>query len=453
MPLLPSVHPHPGSATPRVGAGLAALSLSLLALASCGGGDAPESGGSTASTPASKSAGPARDGKPAPKGEASAKLAFQTARQLLLKGDPEKAAAEFQRATELDPSMAEAHFELGKLNLHLSAQTIGSQARDLEVLDRGLASMQKACELEPTNDYFWFWLARGHFQKDMDQTAKPIEMLQKALALNAESGLAWKLLGRVQIQAGDMQAASASLKRATELMPKDGSSRFHLGTTLEVLGQTEEARAAYDESIRLDPSNARAYDSLVKVCAKLGDAEGEARANAGRESWGKYREKLNRRRMLVNKNPGDGATVRRLGEAYFEAGKWDESLEWFMKAIHIDPKDGLAHLMCGVARRNAEDYENALNHLKEAEFLAPDNLDPKLELLRLFALTKDEKSLSEKLAEVEVAAAEDGASLYAIGEVCAELARTEDAKRLLDKAAAKGVTSAPAAEPVTPEGE
>lgn len=444
MPLLPASRPGPGL--------LAALSSALLVFGSgCGGGETPAAG-TGAADPAPKGTGAARDAKPAAKSEASAKLAFQTARQLLLKGEPEKAAKEFERASTLDPAMAEAHFELGKLNLHLSSQTIGSQARDLDVLERGLASMRKACELEPANDYFWFWLARGHFQKDKDQTAQPIEMLQKALALNSESGPAWKLLGRVQIQAGDMQAASESLAKAAELMPKDGNSRFHLGTTLEVLGKTEEARAAYEESIRLDPSNAKTYESLIKVCAKLGDTEGEARANAGLEAWGEYQQKLNRRRLMVNQNPRDGAAVRRLGEAYFEVAKWDDAVEWFMKAIHIDETDSLAHLLCGVARRNLEDYENALNHLKEAEFLAPDNLDPKLELLRLYALTKDEKSLAESLAGVESAAAEDGASLYALGEVCAELARAEDAQRLFGKAAALGVTSAPEAAP-TPDTE
>ena len=430
---------------------LAALSLALLSFTpGCGSGETP----TPAKTDGAASAKPASgkgESKGAPKGEASAKLALQTGRQLLLKGEPEKAAAEFQRATELDPKLAEAHFELGKLNLHLSSQTIGSQARDLEVLERGLASMQKACELEQGNDYFWFWLARGHFQKDKDQTAAPIEMLQKSIALNGDSGPAWKLLGRVQIQAGDFEAASESLRRATELMPKDGNSRFHLGTTFEVLGKTEEARAIYEESIRLDPSNARAYESLVKVCAKLGDTEGEARANAGLEAWSEYQQRLNHRRVLVNRNPDDGAAVRRLGEAYFEVGKWEEALEWFMKAIHIDPKDGLAHLYCGVTRRNLEDQENALNHLKEAEFLAPDNLDPKLELLRQHALMKDDKSLTELLAAVEESAAEDGAALYALGEVCAEIGRAEDATRLLGKAAALGVTSAPEAEPEAPE--
>jgi len=432
----------------------AALCLtSALFLAACGGGDgpAPAAGSGTSSTP--QPAGGKSAAKPAQKGEASAKLAFQTGRQLLLKGDPEKAAQEFQRATELDPNMAEAHFELGKLRLHLSSQTIGSQARDLDVLESGLASMERAVELDPKQAYYWFWLARGNFRRDQDQTAKPIEMLQKALALDPENGPAWKLLGRVQIQAGDNAAAKASLQTATEKMPKDGNSRFYLGNVLEVLGETEVARTVYEESIRLDPSNAKAYESLVKVCARLGDAEGEARANAGLAAWGEYQQKLNRRRVAVNKDPADGAAVRRLGEAYFEVGKWDEALEWFMKAIHIDPKDALAHLLCGVARRNLEDHENALNHLKEAEFLAPDNLDPKLELLRLYALTKDDKGFAETLTVTEEAAAEDGYALFALAETCQDLARTEDAARLFGKASGLGVNSVePPAAPEANEG-
>lgn len=428
------------------------LLISLL-VAACGGGEpaAPTPGGTGAS--GSKPAPAKADGKPAPKGEASAKLAFQTGRQLLLKGDPEKAAQEFQRATELDPEMAEAHFELGKLRLHLSSQTIGSQARDLDVLESGLASMERAVELDPKQAYYWFWLARGNFRRDQDQTAKPIEMLRKALELDPDNGPAWKLLGRVQIQAGDNAAARQSLETAAQKMPKDGNSRFYLGNVLEVLGENEAARTVYEESIRLDPSNAKAYESLVKVCAKLGDAEGEARANAGLAAWSEYQQKLNRRRVAVNRDPSDGAAVRRLGEAYFEVGKWDEALEWFMKAIHIDPKDALAHLYCGVARRNLEDFENALNHLKEAEFLAPDNLDPKLELLRLYTLTKDDKGFAETLTATEEAAAADGYALFALGETCQELERAEEAQRLLGKAAALGVTSAAPEAEAEPEAD
>jgi len=443
MPLLP--HALRGSLRP------AALGLLLSVLVAACGGDEPAAPGAGNPAAVTPKATPGKsDGKAAPKGEASAKLAFQTGRQLLLKGDPEKAAQEFQRATELDPKMAEAHFELGKLRLHLSSQTVGSQARDLDVLESGLASMERAVELDPQQAYYWFWLARGNFRRDQDQTAKPIEMLTKALALDPDNGPAWKLLGRVQIQAGDNAAAKQSLQTAAEKMPKDGNSRFYLGNVLEVLGETEAARGVYEESIRLDPSNAKAYESLVKVCARLGDAEGEARANAGLAAWGEYQQKLNRRRVAVNRDPSDGAAVRRLGEAYFEVGKWEESLEWFMKAIHIDPKDALAHLYCGVARLNLEDHENALNHLKEAEFLAPDNLDPKLELLRLYTLTKDEKGFAETLGATEEAAAEDGYALFALGETCQELAHADDAARLLGKAAALGVTAAapePAPEP------
>ena len=95
------------------------------------------------------------------------------------------------------------------------------------------------------------------------------------------------------------------------------------------------------------------------------------------------------------------------------------------------------------AKLSASEMVSVIPRLKEAEFLAPDLLDPKLELLRLYRESDDEPALVETLAAVESAAAADGASLFALGEVCQELERPDDATRLFDKARALGVTAAP----------
>ena len=210
----------------------------------------------------------------------------------------------------------------------------------------------------------------------------------------------------MQKEAGETEAAKASFEKAIEHDPEEAGARFQLGQTLEAMSDLEGARKAYEESIELDPTSPEVFGCLTKVCAQLGDAEGEEQARAGMERWKAYDQKLMRRRYAVNQNPGDAAALRRLGEMYFEVGKWEESLDWFLKAIYIDPLDGLTHLYCGVARRHMRDFPNALNHLKEAEFLAPDNLDPKLQLLYLYADSEDEASFIELLASVEEAAAE-----------------------------------------------
>jgi tetratricopeptide (TPR) repeat protein len=419
------------------------------ALGACGGSSVPApapasgSGAATAKAESPKGSAPASatkaDGKSA-KGAASAQLAYQTGLQLLLKGDPEKARGEFQRAVELDPKMSEGFFELGKLHVHLSSQNIGSQARDLDVLDKGLAALMKACELEPSNDQYWYWVGKTEYVKNDIEKARG--HLQKAVDLNPKHDMAWRTLGRVQKDAGEMEAARASFEKSIECAPAESRSYFQLGQTLEALGDAAGARVAYEKAIELNPTEPEVFGRLTQVCARLGDAACEERAQAGMKAWTEYDRQLQRRKHAVNQNPSDGAAVRRLGEMYFEVGNWEDAVAFFIRAIHIDPKDDRAHFYCGIALRKLKDFVNATNHLKEAEFLAPDNLDPKLELLRLYAETKDEAGAKDVIAGVEAQAA--GESLWFLAEVCQELGRAEDAERLFGKAKAKGVTSAPA---------
>jgi len=430
------------------------------ALGACGGSSAPApasasgSGAAAAKPGAPKGSAPTpaaaakTDGKGA-KGAASAQLAYQTGLQLLLKGEPEKALGEFERAAQLDPKMSEAFFELGKLEVHLSSQNVGSQARDLDILDKGLAALVKACELEPANDQYWYWVGKTEYVKNDPEKAR--EHLQKAVELNPKHDMAWRTLGRVQKDAGEMEAARASFEKAIECAPRESRSYFQLGQTLEALGDAAGARVAYEKAIELNPTEPEVFGRLTQVCARLGDAACEERAREGMTAWTEYDKQLQRRKHAVNQNPSDAAAVRRLGEMYFEVGNWDDAVAFLLRSIHIDPKDDRAHFYCGIALRKLKDYVNATNHLKEAEFLAPDNLDPKLELLRLYADTQDDASAKELVAGIETQAA--GESLWFLAEVCQEIGRAEDATRLFEKAKAMGVTSAPkqAEEPAATE--
>jgi len=440
--------PHPiARSSPSFSLAAAALAAVGLALAGCGGGEAP----STPSAPAGGGPAPASPGAPAGKGSASASLAYQTALQLLLRGEPEKARDELQRAVDLDPRMSEAHFELGKLLVHLSSQNVGSQARDLDILDRGIAELEQAAEIEPNNDNYHYWVGRAAFLKNDIEGA--LASLRKSVGINPKHAPAWKKLGLVLKDKGEMEEAKAAFEKAIECDPTEAGARFQLGQTLETLSKLPEARAAYEASIQIDPTSPEVFGRLTQVCAMLGDAEGEARARAAMDNWKVYDKRLQNRRSKVNKNPGDAVAVRRLGEIYFEVGNWEEALEWFVKSLHLDQKDPLTHLYCGIVRRHLRDYANALNHLKEAEFLAPDHLEPKLELLHVYADSGDESSLKELLGALEEAAAEDGDSLFAIATLMKELEREPDAQRLFEKAKALGVTQAAAPAAAAPEEE
>src|SRR5207249_9463181 len=62
-----------------------------------------------------------------------------------------------------------------------------------------------------------------------------------AIRLDPASGPAHRDLGAVLRRKGQFAAAREELRRATELLPEDGQSRFMLAQVLQKLGKAEEA--------------------------------------------------------------------------------------------------------------------------------------------------------------------------------------------------------------------
>ncbi len=424
-----------------------ACSLTLLAagLSACGDG---EGGGSSGARPASSGKAAAKSpakgaakgaGGPAAKPAASsAMLAYELAQKHAKNGDMEQAEAEFRHAFELDPKMAEAQFELGRLQTQRAAR---KDPPDLQLLDQGIAAFAKACELEPSNDRYRLQLGRAYLQKDDLENAVPC--LEKALELNPKSAGVWKALGQAQLAGGKAETGRDSLRRALELNPRDAVANQLLAQALETLGDLPAARAACERALELDRGSREGLALLTELCRKLGDAEGEAKARTNLERLTEFDQRMQERLRAVELNPGDGVAQRHLGEIYFEIGEWEQARDSFLRAITIDRRDWQAHLWCGVARRHLKDYVYAMHHLKEAEFLMPDVLDPKLELVRLYAERKDEASLKEVVQRVETEASGDGDALWFMAQVCKEVGRAEDAQRLFEKANALGVTAEP----------
>jgi tetratricopeptide (TPR) repeat protein len=365
-------------------------------------------------------------------------LAYESALKSLKEGAQERAQKELEKAVALDPSLAEAHFELGRLGMQRANR---GEALDLAELERAIAAFARAVELAPENEGYVLQLGRACFQKDDLESAR--KHIARAVELDPRLVGGWKLLAQIQLDQGEAEGARDSLRKAIEVNARDASAHFLLAQALERLNELEGARKACEQSIQLDPSSYEVHARLAQLCNKLGDVEGETKAKAGMERWYEFDQRMKRRLRAVENDPTDGVAARRLGETYMEVGDWERAREMFVRAARIDGRDWRAHLSCGVACRNLKDYVYATHHLKEAEFLAPDVLDPKLELLRLHGERKDEASLAELIRSIEVEAAGDGNSLWFVAEVLEEVGRADDARRLFEKAKALGVSAAP----------
>lgn len=72
-------------------------------------------------------------------------------------------------------------------------------------------------------------------------------------------------------------------------------------------------------------------------------------------------------------NPGDTEALFELGERYFQAGRWQDTIDWFTKLVTLDPGHVHAYTDIGTASFNLARFDEARAAWSEALRLAPDD--------------------------------------------------------------------------------
>jgi tetratricopeptide (TPR) repeat protein len=116
--------------------------------------------------------------------------------------------------------------------------------------------------------------ARGWLALRFRRRAAAIAAFRQALAAQPQSARTARLLGFLLGEAGDWVCAEEHLQRALALAP-DAATWYNLGYVRDRLGRREEAIAAFEEAVRLDPKFDRAWYGLGLAHAAAG-RHGEA---------------------------------------------------------------------------------------------------------------------------------------------------------------------------------
>ena len=161
-------------------------------------------------------------------------------------------------------------------------------------------------------------------------------------------------------QATQMQTKAVThLKEAIRIHPGYKNAYLLMGNAYNYLQKYDEAVAAYNNALKLDPNYEEADNNLAITYREGGKYYGEKK--------GDIQKSLNFLNESLRRQPSDYETTRLLGVAYGRSGNNQKAIEFFTKATQIEPQNagawydlGTAYYFIGDEAKRQEYHAKAL---------------------------------------------------------------------------------------------
>jgi TolB-like protein/Flp pilus assembly protein TadD len=272
------------------------------------------------------------------------------------------------------------------------AQRIASQVGGTLIPDQEIKIKQsrpidpKVSELYMKGRYFWNKRTDEGFRKAAEYFQQAVEL--DANYAPAYAGLADCYLFQPPTAAPKVSAtnATAMAKRALEL----DNSLAEPHATLGLLAENFEldwakAEKEYKRAIELNPNYATAHQWYG----------GEL------EHRGRFDEALEEMKLAGDLDPLSIIIIKDTGEIYYVARKYDRAIEYFRRALEMDPNFVVAHMYLGLAYAQQQEFSSALAELQKAR-LQQDSQDILCELGYVYALSGKKREAEKILSDLKV---------------------------------------------------
>ena len=157
----------------------------------------------------------------------------------------------FSKAVSLDPKLVEAWVSMGESLLEHDRFSGADE------------SFSRALELETANARAW--LGKGKALRALGRWGASVQCLDSYSVLVQKDSDAWLIKADLLYEHEKFNRAIESYDRYIAIAGDDSYALGRKGIALQALGRTDEAKAALEESVRLDPGNKEAKKWLKSV--------------------------------------------------------------------------------------------------------------------------------------------------------------------------------------------
>ncbi len=366
-----------------------------------------------------------------------------------------EAEAAFRKVIRLDPSLAEAHVNLG-LALHQ-----GKKQKE------AIKAFEQALRLQPKLTHAYLFLGINLF--NLNRLSKALPPLQKYTSLAPRDAQGHYYLGLTFASQESWESAIQSLETASSLAPRDVDILYHLAQSyiaeanrivlrlakfnpsLPLLKNWEKDRGAgVADLVRQRPaglnrdgqlvSEGRARETLVKLKPQLGHTPpNEQVEQLAAAAYADLYVETTQRFYRIEPN---SFRIHQLLAAYYEKTKQsDKAIAELKQVIAINPSVRGVHFTLASIYGKQNQLELALLELREELKIASPYPRTRVQIaLGLLTLQQPEKALSELLIQ-QKEDPEDGEVCRLLGKTYSELGQNEKAAESFEQAIARGETN------------
>jgi tetratricopeptide (TPR) repeat protein len=183
--------------------------------------------------------------------------------------------------------------------------------------------LESAAVIDPQNDQVFWNMALVHMELRKYDRAR--DDLQKAIALNADSGGYQEKLGTVLIELKDWNAAKQAFEKSIALEPNLFKAYYKLAQVNEQLDDQQSALKNYTAAVEKGPRFLEAYNALGRLYADLGYLDQSVQV-------------LNEALKVALPGTEEEAQAHHLvGTVYQQQKKFDDAVREFKAALAVVP--------------------------------------------------------------------------------------------------------------------